>query len=61
MQIAKGENLHELSDLVFWKKEENYLQFVVCQESGKGGSIVLTYVRFFRIQFNSVAQEGIWL
>ena len=37
--VSNGDNLHEISDLVFWEKLEKYHQFVDCcinQESGKG-------------------------
>ena len=37
--VSNGDSLHEISNHIFWEKEENYNQFVICwisPESGKG-------------------------
>ena len=51
MQIVSiGDNLHEMSNLVFWKKLEKCHQFVICWfslESGKVKIIALDKALFF--------------
>ena len=37
--VSSGDNLHEMSNPVFWEKKEKYRQFVVCwirRECGNG-------------------------